>query len=253
MARKKISGIAVRESGGDVLVYDNADVTVYIGGTATEITVYETELGSGTDITTGDNGYFEFWIPFDITSSRINIEITKTGYSDLVEDFYPAFPQDRFLANNSNIPGDSIYDALENLTKKYKYFAPDFDASYDGYPASSISSGGGAERLQFWFPDDMHTVISIKIRLVSGNADASTDIDLETAYGGVGEDPLENTNSDTGSTYDLPYDAFHDIDVSSLFSDAEAGDSGRITVQNNEAWTIYLFGLILNYSSYPGN
>lgn len=253
MARKKVSGIAVRESDGDVLVYDNADVTVYRAGTSTEITVYETALGSGTDITTESNGYFEFWIEYNLNDALIKVEITKTGYSDLIEEYYPAFPQDKFLANNSNVPGDSIYDALENLTKKYKYFIPELDGTYDGYPVGTISSGGGAERLQFWFPEDLHTVISIVVRIVSGNADSATDIDFDVAYGGEGEFPLENTDSDTSSTYDVPYNDFYDIDISSLFSNAEAGDSGRITVQNNESWNIYLFGLILNYTSYPGN
>jgi len=253
MSRKKISGIAVRESGGDLLVYDNADVTIYQAGTATEITVYETESGSGTNIQTESNGYFEFWIPFDTNNVVIKTVISKTGYSDLVEEYYPAFPRDIFLNNSSNVPGDSIYDALENLTKKYKIFQSDMDGTYDGYKIDVIPSGGGATRVNIYFPDDLHTIIDINVIIISGNADSATDIDFESAYAGLGESPLTNTESDTSSTYDLAYNKWEAIQVTDLFSSVEAGDFGRLEIQNNEAWDLHLLAIILNYTSYPGN
>lgn len=110
----------------------NADISVYLAGTETAVLIYKDEFsteseGTAPQITSNQNGYFEFWLP-DInnvdydTTQKFKIEWNKTGieygYIDYI-DIYPSFtPVDE--SNTDDTKDKTVSNELANLWESHR-------------------------------------------------------------------------------------------------------------------------------------
>lgn len=116
-----------------------------------------------------------------------------------------------------------------------RYFAAERSNNEDNMRVKSVT-GGGSHRFNFNFPNDFVTLVSLQIigKISSGAAGSGKAIHYFSNYGSPGQSSLQHQQSDTTKVFDLTglSGQFYAFDISSVVSNAQAGDVGGVLVDH---------------------
>ena len=123
-----------------------------------------------------------------------------------------------------------------------------FSNTLGDLPVRTMTATGGTGSLGFTGPSDAAVIVACKARVRNAAvAGTGLDVDLASDYGAMGEAYNNHSESDTGTTYNLPQNTVQEIDLLPVLSALAAGDSAGVTLTNNSAGTISLLGGYLQY------
>jgi len=142
-------------------------------------------------------------------------------------------------------------DGVVPSKTKIAYFkVGDYNTNIGNYRARSLATSG-SYRFVFNIPYDFSTLTKIVMEGIPTGTNATADIDLTSDYAKLGEAYNFNTQSDTTSTYNIPTaNAIYELDISTVFSSIEAGDTCGVFVDHSAiGMTINYLGIKIYYTS----
>lgn len=139
MARRIYQGVMADGNGSAI---PGATVTVYLTGTTTAATIYESSTGSvisGAAVTTNTVGYFSFWIDEDDYTSEqmFDLSLSKTNYATKTYDNVNLLSVAHYVSYNLGLANSLNTDIQARLSNKV-YISCD----YDGDLALAVSDIG---------------------------------------------------------------------------------------------------------------
>ena len=127
---------------------NNAEISIYSAGTTTPITVYTGEITSdivsvSPQISTNNNGYFEFWVGDEEETygypreMKIKISWNRPGISSGFVDNIDVFPS--MVGVNENDPDSTYKNKLISNALAYKFNThSEHDVIEDGFPVHGL-------------------------------------------------------------------------------------------------------------------
>jgi hypothetical protein len=131
-------------------------------------------------------------------------------------------------------------------------FFPAFcNANVGNFNVRTVGTSSNGQ-FNFQVPKNFDSLISLHIVGLPGAnaAGASKDIDISSQYGKEGEQYNNHTASDTSTLYTIPAGGtVWYLDISTIFTGLEAGDSGGLNVQHNGIGTngVNYLGIVMRY------
>lgn len=127
------------------------------------------------------------------------------------------------------------------------FFLPNHNDTYGNFATRSITAN-----LEDYFtmcvPAGFGELISCDMICISEGTINDVDIDIDSAYGAIGEAKDNHTESDTSSTYSFVADDLSELDLSGILSGIEAGDFAGIHIDHNAIGaTIHYIAIRLKY------
>lgn len=127
-------------------------------------------------------------------------------------------------------------------------FAVDASSNHGAYRGRSITSSGD-HNFTFVVPAEFDALISIELYGIPESSFTSQDIDLDSNYGGLGENYQTHVEADHTGTYSGVINSGFSLDLSSVFSALSAGDRCGVLVDHNVIGdTINYLMIVLNYT-----
>lgn len=127
------------------------------------------------------------------------------------------------------------------------FFMPNHDSTYGNFSTKSIEANSEGY-ISFPVPSGFGELISADLICISTDTISDVDIDIDSAFGAVGEDKGTHTESDTASVYSFTADEISKIDISGILSGITAGDFGGIHIDHNAIGaTMHYIAIRLKY------
>jgi len=128
-------------------------------------------------------------------------------------------------------------------------FVPaDHDSDYGNRRVQKVLSNN-AFRFNMFVPEDFGSLVSVHLIGISDANLVSANIDLDSDYAKAGENYKQHTETDHSITYSATQDQITHFDVSSVFSNLEAGDDCGLKVDHKSIGaSVYYIGMELRYN-----
>ena len=142
----------------------------------------------------------------------------------------------------------SVYYPPNRFKSPPLFFAADYDANLGTYRTQALG-GSGSWRLSFYFPGDFNVIDALGIvfqpdSTIGGGETA----DISSNYAKIGEPFNQNAETDPGLTITGTGGEWTLFDISSVFTNAEAGHLAGVLFDLNGIGTgIDIFGVFLDY------
>ena len=123
-------------------------------------------------------------------------------------------------------------------------------AIYGGRPGVKMTTNA-SNTFGIAFPAEAVEIVGVCI-IATGEATVSgVDIDLTSTYNALNESLTEHVETDNVSIYDFVADVLVELNISSVFTQASAGDSGGVLINHNSIGTsAYYFYFRIDYLAY---
>ncbi len=128
-------------------------------------------------------------------------------------------------------------------------FPPEYNNNKGDYLVHYIAAGGSSN-FAFAIPSDFKTLTKICMVAIPNNTSAGGDMDLSSDYGKVGEQYNAHSESNAGVPFSGTAGELIEVDLSSVFSSLEAGDScGLFLNQNGITGGMNYLYVLLQYTN----
>lgn len=128
-------------------------------------------------------------------------------------------------------------------------FPPEYNNDKGDYKVHYIAAGGSSH-FSFAIPSDFKTLTKIVMVAIPNNTSNSGDMDLSSDYGKVGEQYNAHSESNAAVPFSGTAGELMEIDISSVFSSLEAGDScGLLLDQNGITGGVNYLCVLLQYTN----
>ncbi len=129
------------------------------------------------------------------------------------------------------------------------FFEPEFNNDKGDY-ATNLIAANAESTFSFRIPADYKSLAKLVLVGIPNNTDADGPFDLDSQYGKVGEQFDTHSESDLTGTVSTTAGQKFELDISSVFSSIEAGDScGLLLNQNGVGGGVHYLGILLQYSN----
>lgn len=128
-------------------------------------------------------------------------------------------------------------------------FQPEYNNDKGDYLVHYIAAGGSSF-FSFAIPSDFKTLTKLVMVAIPNNTSGAGDMDLSSDYGKVGEQYNAHSESNAAVPFSGTAGELTEIDISSVFSSLEAGDScGLFLDQNGITGGINYLCILLQYTN----